>query len=72
MFETVILIFVFFLFNQCEEAEYNAMQVLKQEVIDENEEALVPASKAISSIQKVPSISDLSDPEASLGMCFFL
>lgn len=40
------------------------MAVLKQESLDDNEEALVPASRCL---QKVPSISDLSDPEASLG-----
>lgn len=43
------------------------MVTLKQESIDDNEEALVPASRSLGSIQKVPSISDLSDPEASLG-----
>lgn len=45
----------------------DAMVILKQEVQDENEEALVPKSVHTGSIQKVPSISDLSDPEASLG-----
>lgn len=41
------------------------MAVLKREVQDDNEEALVPTPK--SSIRKVPSISDLSDPDVSLG-----
>lgn len=44
------------------------MAVLKREVQDDNEEALVPTPK--SSIRKVPSISDLSDPDASLGKYF--
>lgn len=38
---------------------------MKQELLDENDDD--PAPKSIGSIQKVPSISDLSDPEASLG-----
>lgn len=44
------------------------MAVLKQEIIDDTEEALVPTPK---SLQKVPSISDLSDSEVSLGKFLF-
>ncbi|KAL0269812.1 UNVERIFIED_CONTAM: hypothetical protein PYX00_007420 [Menopon gallinae] len=42
------------------------MPSIKEEVTDE---ACVPAlvSRPMSSIQKVPSLSDLSDPESSLG-----
>ena len=42
------------------------MPSIKQEVTDE---ACVPApvSRPLSSMQKVPSLSDLSDPESSLG-----
>lgn len=50
---------------QCEEAEQSAMAVLKQEYPDENDDDSAPMS--MGSIQKVPSLSDLSDPEASLG-----
>nr|CAH7725886.1 unnamed protein product [Callosobruchus chinensis] len=38
---------------------------MKQEIFDESDEDQIPA--ALGSVQKVPSISDLSDPEASLG-----
>lgn len=58
---------------QCEEAEQSALAVLKQEILDDNDEA--PTPRSLGSIQKVPSISDLSDPEASLGesaFCFAL
>lgn len=42
---------------------------LKQETTsDAEEESLVPAlSDRVTSMQKVPSLSDLSDPESSLG-----
>ncbi|EFN88113.1 hypothetical protein EAI_03624 [Harpegnathos saltator] len=44
-------------------------KLLKQELAsDAEEESLVPAlSGRFTSIQKVPSLSDLSDPESSLG-----
>lgn len=45
------------------------MAMLKQEVLDDNDEDSAPRS--LGSVQKVPSISDLSDPEASLGKCYF-
>lgn len=48
---------------KCEEAEISAMVVLKQESLDDYEEAMVPRS--LGSVQKVPSLSDLSDTEAS-------
>jgi hypothetical protein len=38
---------------------------MKTELVDDNDDAHTPQS--VCSIQKVPSISDLSDPEASLG-----
>lgn len=41
------------------------MSVIKQEEMDEPP---LPAD----SMQKVPSLSDLSDPDSSLGMFFFL
>lgn len=46
------------------------MPTIKQEVTDE---ACVPApvSRPLSSMQKVPSLSDLSDPESSLGKSIF-
>lgn len=55
---------------QCEEAEQSALAFLKQEISDDSDEA--PTSRSLGSIQKVPSISDLSDPEASLGKCLFV
>ncbi|XP_025833754.1 uncharacterized protein LOC112905461 [Agrilus planipennis] len=61
---------------KCEEAEYTAMVVLKQEVMDDCDDVFVPTPKSLGSIQKVPSLSDLSDPEASSGKfnnkCFVL
>jgi hypothetical protein len=47
------------------EAE-SAMPVIKQERPDDS---CVPAggARSLSSMQKVPSLSDLSDPESSLG-----
>ncbi|XP_011643841.1 uncharacterized protein LOC105431387 [Pogonomyrmex barbatus] len=47
-------------------------KLLKQELAsDAEEESLVPAlSGRVTSIQKVPSLSDLSDPESSLGKFF--
>ncbi|XP_031328972.1 ETS-like protein pointed [Photinus pyralis] len=47
---------------KCEEAEISAMVILKQESLDDCEEAMVPSSE---SVQKVPSLSDISDTEAS-------
>lgn len=44
------------------------MVVLKQECLDDCEEAMVPRS--LGSVQKVPSLSDLSDTEASSGKSF--
>ncbi|XP_025833731.1 protein c-ets-1-A isoform X1 [Agrilus planipennis] len=41
------------------------MVVLKQEVMDDCDDVFVPTPKSLGSIQKVPSLSDLSDPEAS-------
>ncbi|XP_017769215.1 PREDICTED: ETS-like protein pointed [Nicrophorus vespilloides] len=55
-------------YAKCEEPEQVAMAVLKQEICDDNEEALVPTPRSLGSVQKVPSISDLSDPEASLDI----
>lgn len=55
---------IYFLWLQCEEAEHTAMAVLKQEFIDDGDDL---CSRPLSSMQKVPSISDLSDPESSLG-----
>lgn len=47
-------------------------KLLKQELAsDAEEEGLVPALPGrFTSIQKVPSLSDLSDPESSLGESF--
>lgn len=59
-----------YLLLQCEEAEQSALAFLKQEILDDNDEA--PTPRSLGSIQKVPSISDLSDPEASLGKCIKL
>ncbi|KAH1014694.1 hypothetical protein HUJ05_012536 [Dendroctonus ponderosae] len=42
--------------------------VFKQEIIDESSDEDQTQMQTIGSIQKVPSISDLSDPEASLGV----
>lgn len=45
---------------------------MKQEIIDGSEDEDQPHT-ALGSVQKVPSISDLSDPEASLGeFCFII
>jgi len=46
-------------------------KLLKQELAsDAEEEGLVPAlSGRVTSMRKVPSLSDLSDPESSLGEC---
>lgn len=44
--------------------------MLKQEVIDDYDED--STARSLGSIQKVPSISDLSDPEASLGKYLYL
>ncbi|GLV44651.1 pointed [Carabus blaptoides fortunei] len=49
-------------YAKCEEAEHNALATLKQEYIDDTDD-MCP-----SSMQKVPSISDLSDPESSLDI----
>jgi len=47
-------------------------KLLKQEMTsDAEEEGLVPALPGrVTSMQKVPSLSDLSDPESSLGESF--
>jgi len=47
-------------------------KLLKQEMTsDAEEEGLVPAlSGRVTSMRKVPSLSDLSDPESSLGESF--
>lgn len=50
---------------QSEDAEFAVQAVMKQEIFDESDED--QATRAFNTIQKVPSISDLSDPEASLG-----
>lgn len=49
-------------------------KLLKQELAsDAEEESLVPAlSGRFTSMQKVPSLSDLSDPESSLGESLYL
>lgn len=48
-------------------------KLMKQELAsDAEEEGLVPAlSGRFTSMRKVPSLSDLSDPESSLGEFFF-
>jgi len=47
-------------------------KLMKQELAsDAEEESLVPALHGrITSMRKVPSLSDLSDPESSLGESF--
>lgn len=46
-------------------------KLLKQELASDEEEGLVPALPGrITSMRKVPSLSDLSDPESSLGESF--
>ncbi|CAH1182056.1 unnamed protein product [Phyllotreta striolata] len=50
-----------------DDGEYlTPFSIMKQEILDESDEDQPP--KALGSIQKVPSISDLSDPEASLDI----
>ncbi|XP_050505363.1 uncharacterized protein LOC126883743 [Diabrotica virgifera virgifera] len=52
-------------FSKNDDPEYlTPFSVMKQEIFDESDEDQAP--RAMGSIQKVPSISDLSDPEASL------
>lgn len=55
---------------QSDDVDLAILGTMKTEIVDENEDAQTPQS--ICSIQKVPSISDLSDPEASLGKYQFL
>ncbi|RZC32671.1 hypothetical protein BDFB_006154, partial [Asbolus verrucosus] len=50
--------------TKSDDADLISLNVMKTELIDDNDDAQTPQS--IGSIQKVPSISDLSDPEASL------
>ncbi|XP_057657003.1 protein c-ets-1-A-like isoform X1 [Diorhabda carinulata] len=54
-------------FSKNDDSEYlTPFSVMKQEIFDESDED--QASRTLGSIQKVPSISDLSDPEASLDI----
>lgn len=50
---------------QSDDADVVTLGTMKTELVDDGEEAQTPQS--LCEIQKVPSISDLSDPEASLG-----
>lgn len=45
-------------------------KLLKQELISDAEEEELALSGRLTSMQKVPSLSDLSDPESSLGESF--
>ncbi|KAG5882200.1 hypothetical protein JTB14_021851 [Gonioctena quinquepunctata] len=54
-------------FSKNDDSEYTTpFSVMKQEIFDESDED--QPQRTMDSIQKVPSISDLSDPEASLGL----
>lgn len=62
------MIFYFYfryLIFQNEDGDFAVQPAMKQEIFDESDEDQAP--RTFGSIQKVPSISDLSDPEASLG-----
>lgn len=58
--ENLLRVGLFQQFGAIEKYAFSPMTVIKQEVMDE------PALPA-DSMQKVPSLSDLSDPDSSLG-----
>ncbi|KYB26766.1 hypothetical protein TcasGA2_TC034783 [Tribolium castaneum] len=52
--------------TKSDDVDLAALATMKTELVDDNDDAQTPQSMC--SIQKVPSISDLSDPEASLDI----
>lgn len=54
------------IYAKSEDADFAVQPAMKQEIFDESDEDQTP--RTFGSIQKVPSISDLSDPEASLDI----
>lgn len=50
---------------QYEDHDLSTLGTMKQEILDDNDEAHTPQS--LCNMQKVPSISDLSDQDSSLG-----